>query len=284
MTSKTVVSPAGESIEIVSNEDWIATVGVPINALSIWTQGKPYVIRELYDNGGISDTSGFAMTMLVDRINKRYPKLKKPVTGTAANSMMTNPTNAPAFERSIKGKRTYEVKLVALPQAWYDKLEQAKPSTPEPPPVIEPAPPEVEALLEQPVSVNGYEPPAPIIDVDIASQVAMSLLTTVVEIISAGSPETTNATIRALRNEVDSGQALLAKRLEENERLRNRMREASDELQAVKHERDGLRQRLRNTEANLTAALKGESAHAINAEVHKRLDQIMRTTPRPKGE
>jgi regulator of replication initiation timing len=63
--------------------------------------------------------------------------------------------------------------------------------------------------------------------------------------------------------------------------MRKQLRQTGEELAAVKLERDGLRQRLRQTEANLNSALKGESAHAVTTEVMKRVDRIMRETPKP---
>ena len=128
------------------------------------------------------------------------------------------------------------------------------------------------------------EETGPSIEVEIAGQVAMELLTRVVDIISAGNATDADPEVRRLRNELVHGQGLLAQRLEENDRMRKPLRQTGDELSAVKMERDSLRTRLRQTEANFMSALKGESAQAVTTEVMKRVDRIMRESPRPKGE
>lgn len=65
------------------------------------------------------------------------------------------------------------------------------------------------------------------------------------------------------------------------ERLRRELRETGEELAAVKAERDGLRQRVRLLEHNVSSAINDDRERAIEAEVHRRVDRIMRERPRP---
>lgn len=129
-------------------------------------------------------------------------------------------------------------------------------------------------------TVYESEPP---LDIAIASQVAMSMLTTVVEIISAGTGAAVDDKVRSLTGDLNDALGKLGARLEENDRYRRQLRQAGDEIQALRYERDGLRSRLRATEANLTAALKGDAVQAINGEIQRRVDSIMRVAPTSKG-
>ncbi|MET0461987.1 MAG: hypothetical protein ABW007_02500 [Chitinophagaceae bacterium] len=124
----------------------------------------------------------------------------------------------------------------------------------------------------------------PPLDLQIASQVAMSLLTTVVEIISAGSAASVDEKVRKLQGDLNDVMQKLSARLEDNDRMRRQLRQAGDEITSLRHERDGLRSRLRATEANLTAALKGDAVQAINGEIQKHVAKIMRVAPTTKGD
>lgn len=67
------------------------------------------------------------------------------------------------------------------------------------------------------------------------------------------------------------------------QRLRRELSDVSDELVAVKAERDGLRQRVRQLEHNLGAATSADRERQIEAEVRRRLERIMRERPRLRG-
>jgi hypothetical protein len=297
MASRSVTSPHGKVIEIVEDDDWALTAGVSLKSLKMWDRSKPFVIRDLWEYGPATNESGGATQVLYDRMLKHYPHSNDALGWPKSlSTMMAAPYNAPAFDRQINGKRCYGIDLVALPEIWYRKLNDdlgvdmptftATPVSrngehPEPPPPV--APPEItHDDFERLIMPAIPEDSGPSIEVEIAGQVAMEMLTRVVEIIAAGSVAGySDARLRQLQSEYETVTARLSQRLEESERMRRQLRVTGEELAAVKMERDSLRQRLRQTEANLTSALKGESAHAVTTEVMKRVDRIMRETPQP---
>lgn len=65
-------------------------------------------------------------------------------------------------------------------------------------------------------------------------------------------------------------------------RLRSELASASDDIVALRAERDGLRQRLRQAETNVEAARRGDvdRERSIEHEVRRRLDRMMRERPR----
>lgn len=316
MTARTVKSPAGESIEIIDDDEWMkANEKTSDKSMRQWNGGtKRLVLADLWNRGGIVNESGRATGVLWERMREHYGD-DVTTQPTSFNGLYND--NPLAFERKTQGKRTYTIKLVALPESWYGKLladerERAKiaraakaeadreadrlaalqsdelvahDSTPEP---IEPEPyetndDEFDALIRN-IELDApteYDL-APPLELSIASQVAMSLLTTVVEIISSGSGAATDERVRKLTGDLNEISSKLSARLEENDRYRRQLRQAGDEITALRHERDGLRSRLRATEANLTAALKGDAVAAINGEIQKRVDAIMRVAPKGK--
>jgi hypothetical protein len=309
MSSHVVKSPTGAEIEIVSDDDWALTAGVGIRSLAMWARSKPLVIRELWEHGPVTDKSGRATAVLLERIREHYPDTVYELSaGTGVHALLSDATNAAAFHRRVQGKRTYEIKLIALPEIWYEKLRwdigtrggmyTATPVTngtkPDPVEVFIPSESDRQAaetvatlvLPEElpPLDIVEESPamPEPVLDIDISRQVAMDMLTLCVEIIAAGKSDGVNvAELQKLRNELVHSQGLLSERLGENDRLRKQVRDLGEELRSTKFERDGLRQRLRATETNLSAALKGETAHAVTTEVMKRVDRIMREPPKP---
>jgi hypothetical protein len=312
MASKTVTSPAGETIEIVPDVDWCELTGTTDHALRMWNAGaKRFLVGELWLGGESADPkSGRATTLLHARMRERFGDEIKSQPNSIT-MMMSDYLNAPAFERKTNGKRTQLIRLIALPELWYGKLmanldEWEDTSPIDPDPIPEPPPGDREAAeLMEPIILGStqtdesfeemirdmeldaptiYADEKPPLEISIASQVAMSLLTTVVEIISAGSGAAVDEKVRALTGDLEDVMGKLGARLEENDRLRRQLRQAGDEITALRHERDGLRSRLRSTEANLTAALKGDAVQAINGEIMRRVDAIMRVAPKGKGE
>ena len=299
--SKVVKSPAGESIEIVNDDDWLTLTGATTDfGLRIWNgqkggpSEKAVVIRALWEHGSFTDPkSGRAPKLVADYV---FSTSGQRMAATNIANSFRDPLNAPAVERDIKGKRTYSIKLVALPDTWYRKLLADIPepeAEPEPEPETEPEPISSNGVAEEfteaewdAVQLDAptvYDSP-PSLELQIANQVAMSLLTTVVEIISAGSADVSKLSVsRKMAADLDAMQILLNQRLEENTKLRKQIREAVEQVNVLRYERDGLRTRLRATEHNLTQVLKGETAQAVNSEIHKHIDQIMRTTPTQKG-
>lgn len=319
MASRIVTSPAGEQVEIVNDDDWLALTGqTNDHGLRQWNGGKggkPFVIMELWLGGKVEDRSGRASSVLFDAMHSRFPEFDA-TNRNSISTMMLSPLNAPAFERIMNAKRTFSLRLIALPERWYRKmLRDLKDrglgahweKVPVTSPPIDPAEfVTVDGIIDQPIDqVNGVagegidiETLAPDIDLDaptvfdikppleltVAAQVAMSLLTTVVEIISAGSTESTDERVRKLQADLNDIAGKLSLRLSENDTLRRQVRESGDMIIALRTERDGLRSRLKATEHNLQAALKGDAVHAINGEIMRRVDSIMRVAPAsPKG-
>lgn len=306
MTNRTVDSPAGEPVEIVPDDEWLAVTGDTEQRLSAWHGNKRYAIRELWERGSVHDSKGAATTVLQAAIREHFPQHEMS-TGTGFTSLLGN--YPLVFKRDVRGKRCYSIELLALPERWYEKviadigafpavaLNGHSPEIPvelhdpelarviadrsqpieQPPAAIEPVPTDIADILD--------DDSGPAIEVEIASQVAMELLTKVVEIISAGSSAgLSDAHMRRLSSDLETVTNRLGQRTEEIDRMRKQVRALGDEVSALKMERDGLRQRLRQTESNLTAALKGESAGAVTTEIMKRVDRIMRESPRPKGD
>lgn len=280
MASKFVTSPAGETIEIVPDDDWMTLTGGNEYAIRQWhgSKGmKPLTLIALWEHGEFTDAAGRVPNQIYQWIQQRYPG-RKLAGQNYIMGQFRNPVNNLAIEAHINGKRTHKLKLVTLPETWHRKLLKDIQENPAPKAKPEPEP------TPEPTPEPAPEPePTPAIDLEIANQVAMSLLTTVVDIISTGQKVGQDA-VSKVQEELGVAQGLLAARLAENQKLRSELRDTGEELQAVKLERDGLRTRLRQAEHNLTAALKGETATAVNDEIHKRIDQIMRTAPTSKGE
>lgn len=321
--SRHAISPAGDRIEILSDVEWMDLTGASQKALQFWNTGtKPYVFAELWRNGGVVDEkSGRATGILWDRMRASFGDGNITTQPNSFSALSGDGMNTPAFEVHRRGKRTYSIKLIAVPQTWYDKIiadEEARAKTEQ---VRKRA--EEKAAREQagfgesvPVDSATFEPingnhaddhvntdsdafddmirdmqldaptvydVEPPMDIAIASQVAMSLLTTVVEIISAGSGASIDEKVRKLQGDLADVMGKLSARVEDNDRMRRQLRQAGDEITALRHERDGLRSRLRATEANLTAALKGDAVQAINGEIQRRVESIMRVSPVAKA-
>lgn len=288
MTSRTIKSAAGQPIEIVDDDDWLKLTDSQPHGLKQWSGQKPVLIRYLWEHGEIKDKqSGRATSKLSKQLHKQYPD-DAAENITSITALLVSPINQPAFSRDVNGKRTYSINLIALPQTWYSKLmrdikqrtngtatamaeaEIAISNEPAPDVTIDVGP---SVISEQPPLTVRPARAEPAIDLDLTAAVAMSLLNSVVEMVSTGG----NSGQVAM--ELTEARQRLAAVLEDNEKWRRRFRESGDELEAVKSERDGLRRRLQQTEANLQAALKGDAAQAVNAEIEKRIGRIMSERP-----
>lgn len=324
MSSKTVFSPAKEPIEIVPDDEWLALTDSSPMSLRAWHGWKSLVIQALWQHGKFENKSGQATKELADWIAEQgheFPgslkaiatlfshPLNAPAVERDINGKRTNRIQLVALPERWHSKLLLDL-AVAEGEVAAIPLEPAS-SPPEAPEassvtLLDEARASValdgetqsvgpvngseaewteadwEALKVDAPTVFETEPP---IELHLASQVAMSLLTTVVEIITAGEADTAKLSAsKRIASELDHVQGVLAQRLEENNRLRKQLREAQDIIQATRDERDGLRTRLRATEQNLQSALKGETAHAVNSEIHRRMDEIMRTAPKAKGD
>jgi hypothetical protein len=332
--SRHAVSPAGDRIDILSDEEWLKRTKGSAKGLRVWYSGaKPLVIADLWRNGPVADEkSGRAAKLLWDRMRETFGDDAITTNPGSFSTFARDPNNAPAFENVTVSKRTYQIKLVALPQCWYDHLEQDESERAKAKRAADRAAEKLEReRLDREAAETVANAVMPLTDADIAteslvaaesrngtdtahdaefddimrdmqldaptvfdieppleiamaSQVAMSLLTTVVEIISAGTGAQVDEKVRALQSDLNDVMGKLSARLEDNDRMRRQLRQAGDEIQALRYERDGLRSRLRATEANLTAALKGDAVQAINGEIQRRVESIMRVAPSKKGD
>lgn len=116
---------------------------------------------------------------------------------------------------------------------------------------------------------------------NLADAVATALLARVIEVLTTGKSDVVGLRLRQLRDEVDELQKRLGQQVEYVSNLRRQVREAGDEIITLKFERDGLRQRLRTAEHNLTVATSGDAKRIIENELHKEIDRLMRQTPGP---
>lgn len=297
------MSQAGEPIEILSDEDWADLTGTDVKSVRAPFKSKLGLCLALWHHGTIRDPQTGRATALLHPLAVEMGYQGRAIAITAA---MHDPLNAPAFDRVTNGKskRTYAISLIALPETWLKRMQEIEPEsfidpeaeaqkmadlmslvqTPavEPEPTPEPEPDGLELEIELPEYVPPPEPlPTPSPYLEVAPQVAMALLTQVVEIISAGSPEAMDARVKALTADVGELADKLARRLQENDALRRKVRELGDEINAVKYERDGLRTRLRLTEHNLQTALKSDVMTQVNERVMRELEKVMRVVPSP---
>jgi hypothetical protein len=260
----TITSPAGETIEVVSDEDFMELYDVNAVDIRIWNPKLP-ILKSLWLGGMIEDSiSGRATRMLWERA--RTHGYKAAMTGVA--SMLQQNALKGCVDRENNGKRTYWYRLARLPQSWADKLvaltpkakppaqsEEEKPSNPEP----------VAVAVSHPEDVGE----------DVAAAVARELLAEVVRIINAPPPQPQVVTEKSPDPEVLER---LSKALEYGQKLRRELSETGDELRAVKQERDTLRQRLHIAEANMDKAL-GDGRRFVDEEVRKQLGKIMSARP-----
>jgi regulator of replication initiation timing len=291
MIIKTAMTPAGDEIQIIPDADWLATTGDAPQALRQMSSRLP-VLGALWTHGPFKDDSGRA-TADFHRVAKQLGYKG----GTSSiNGIINKTTMVPAIERKLNGKRCYEIRLAALPDSWFHKLDGKWPhmNGTKPEKVLTDADIQttITALPDDDVrhdvdmplpdlppadeAIPEYAPP---IDLHVASSVAMAMLTQVVEIISAGSPADTDRRVKQLKTDFDDVAQKLHKRLEENDSMRKSIRSLGEEVMALRVERDGLRQRLRMTEANLERATSADTQRFINEQVQAELAKIMQAKP-----
>ena len=138
-------------------------------------------------------------------------------------------------------------------------------------PYVPPPPAELIDLTET------TEPPTPPLAVEVAEAVATALLAQVAAIITQGNAQAP-ANDR-LRSELSTLTERLGTQVDYVDKLRRDLRASTDQIAALKVERDGLRQRLRDTEHNLRVATSADTQRIIDAEVHRQLDKVMRQAP-----
>jgi hypothetical protein len=267
----TITTPAGETIEVVSDADFMEVYDVRGPDLRIWNPKQP-LLAALWFDGTMRSANGRATTALWERaVVYGYPHAQ---TGTA--SLLQTNSMRGCIERELNGKRTYSIKLARLPQTWADKLAKLKRHG------QSPAQADRKEVQQPPEPVTAAQPvpvaePASDATEDVAAAVARELLAEVVRIINAPPPEP------VISGDLVDARDRLSKSLEYSQKLRRELQETGDELKAVKQERDMLRQRLHIAEANMDKAL-GDGRRFVDAEVQKALGRIMSAKPTTKGD
>lgn len=273
---------------VIPDEVYAQTVQTPLGGVRRLHRIKLAVLRALYEQGPVENASGRAMGILYERA-RAYGYNANP---RALAALLADPANALAFKRRTKGKRTFRIELGLVPETWFDKMKsEPEPVASEPEPelepassngtidlVVEPSAEEAVELMEQVIMPATESEPVGELpaELQVASAVAMELLTRVVEIVSTGG--TDEAAMR-LRRERDDARHRLAEQTDLSERRRRQLREVGDELHAVKEERNGLRNRLRLTEENLRKATSNAANATVMDLARKELDKVIRQVP-----
>lgn len=308
--TRTVVSPAKETVEVVPDEEWLALTGTEAQSLRQW-DARRALIGALWVGGSIRNKSGFATPTWHAGATALGYKSKQ----SAITSVMSHDVMVPAIERNIKGKRTYSIRLVALPESWFAKInaewptrhpngtngnhaldaavvDVIPPKAPATPLVdaleargaIAPddAPDDAEALTDVPTEALPYFTLPD--NLAVTSAVAMSLLSAVVDVIRKGTyGPAAEQQLKALAQTNTETQQLLAQRLDENTRLRKRLQSAGDEIARLQTERNNLSVQLLQVKHNLESALKGDSVAFVTERVEREIRRLMESKPAMKA-
>lgn len=269
-----VKSLAGEPVQIFDRADFVEFAGLGKavgQALHMGSQ-RLAILKALWWHGTIVDRSGFAIGTLTQRAQA--------IDSRVANVTMalTAPAMAACVERDLRGKRTLAIRLVCLPEEWYNLVER-----PDASPAVEPAPLPFDAppIVQAPQVLSLPELPPPGIDGEVAGAVATALLARVVDIINAAGQGSTAPFVAKLESDVRQLERRLGEQTGYVDRLRRDLRETGEELAATKLERDGLRQRLAVAERNLAVAVSPDAQRVIDQEVRRQIDRFMREKPAP---
>lgn len=191
--------------------------------------------------GPISDKSGRATSVLLEKANYQGSL-------TGLSSLLKAMEESGQITREVKGKRCFRISLLGGHPA-----------------------PEPEAAPEEPAAVPA-SPATPEPGLDPAA-IASALLDRVIEL--AAKPQRDSAEFERLKAEYQQMQARLYETTQTNERLRQKLRLAEDELVARKVEADGLRQRLRETESNLDRVIHSNSKVRLDLERERELKDLI---------
>jgi regulator of replication initiation timing len=284
MITRTVTSPAGEEIELLSDRAFVELAGGDISqqhivTLMVKTTDFPVrwaYIRALWNEGAAVDERHGRATLLLMERALRYGL--PPDSNKTSITHQTGPAATGSFsaavERTEKSlRRTSRLALVRLPERWYAELlsETAQTERVE----IEPE------LIEEQTTAAPALQSSSVVEIELANAVATALLAQVVEIVSTKGVDGINGARELSQLQLDY--AALSERLGTQvsyvEKLRRELRELGDEVHALKVERDGLRRELRATQHNLQVATSKDSQRIIQAEVDRQVAQLMRETP-----
>src|SRR4029079_4377716 len=98
------------------------TTGVTVRSIQQWGSGwKSAVVRALWQHGEFTDKSGRAANEIRKWVVQREPEYNQ-FGMTGITGVWRNPVNAPAVQMRMNGKRTFSIKLVAMPETWYRKV------------------------------------------------------------------------------------------------------------------------------------------------------------------
>jgi hypothetical protein len=270
--STTVTSPAGDEVRIYDVETFAELIGFEPgqrhSTALLLTPERFAVLDILWRFGAITDKSGRAGSMLSERAGVAHTP-----------GVLRAPAVAACVERVGNTRRVHGLRLVALPEVWLAILDPGTKvgGVSRPAPEAESSDDGLPAHVADSADSAPVEPELAPIEVELANAVATALLAQVVEIISTGG--NAHSELRRLQLDVEGLRERLGTQVAYVDRLRRDLRDAGDEIAALKGERDGLRQRLRSTEYNLKAATSGDARRIIDAEVRRQVDRVMREVP-----
>ena len=256
------------TVEIVPDDQWLERVGATSKEGLVLTPTRRAVITALAEHGPFTDRGGRATVQLARAVG--YTGTQAALSGVLRHHVMSH-----AIDRDLKGKRTFRIALKAVPERWAHLLTNGD-DTAKPEATVTPI--EVPDVLPEPepdVTEN--------MRLEIAGSVADALLARVVEIVR--SPDADKQAVlerdKAL-TELAEVQDRLATALNYGTTQRNAVQRLGEDLIAVKQERDGLRIRLRQAEANVERLTRpGGQAAIVNELVQVELAKVMRATPQP---
>jgi regulator of replication initiation timing len=316
--TRTLTSPAGEEVLVYSDQEWAELTGIDPEspAWGVATCAKPgrlAVLAVLWRDGPVKDWSGSATGVLADRaleLTDDLPAFVRP--------MFTAQGFAPCIERDTRGKRTYSIRLVALPERWLPEVEhQARRRVPSalqssiqtrsgdtgteaPRQASVPTPaPDVLDVVRQKAAQSRQEAPgaAPAVEGEhrldeaapavlepqepgLPEELAAAVATALLaRVVEVLSKGVEGPQVAQLQAALDAAAERLGTQVDYAGKLRRDLRAAGDEVVALRQERDGLRERLRAAEHNLKVATSQDSQRIIDAEVRRQLDRMMRQAP-----
>lgn len=296
MIQRTTTTPAGEEVFVLTDADVMreASLSKAAAAQASSLDGKSglrrAVVADLWLHGAVEDRrTGRCTQKIADRIDR----------GTTAMQVGTILRGGPVMDlildRETNGKRTYTVRLTAVLARWLPHLERLAPVPDDPPvptPVPVPAPDAGPTTGVGPGTTSTWDPAPPFgwvgdddpraaplspVEGRLADAVATALLAQVVEIIATR--DDAAPALGRLRLDVEALEERLGTQVGYVDKLRRELREAGDQITALKMERDGLRTRLRSAEHNLKVATSADARRIIDDEVRRRVADVMRETP-----
>lgn len=239
----------------------------------------------LLDAGGeISDPKG--------RVTAKIAEMAGSASANACASLLARMEDEGEVVRDTKqaAKRTYSVAVVELLPATQRRVDELRRKR-----VIEQAAAEPEPEPEPEPEVAPEPEPAPVAaSAEVAAleadEVALAILRQIgglLELRDAQVAESQNSElmlqrIEYLTAERDEARERLAATLEENQRLRQRNRDAGDELRAKTTQIQGLIREREDLRGNLQRIMRDQTS-VVGGEVRKQIERFMQERPTAKG-